>query len=363
MIKTSYLPVPNSIFASKHRCAAVLLSILTSAPLVTAAEPTASAAKSETAASANSADEFLRFPGKRKHDAFLRSISDIEARLRANPNDAAAHVALADLQIYLWCYGFAPYDEVMPRGEAAARRALQLDPNLAGAHTSLGVALLGRRDWKNAEHHLRLATEGEPDRAVAHHWYALYLAAMGRRDEADKHSRRAAELDPSLGMRVARSSILYFQRDWQGMIDVLKPAIQQDANHEAAYDWLGMAYVQQRQFDQAIPTYRRAAELSDGLAEVLGGLGHCYARAGRKKEAREVLNKLERLDERWHIPPVQIAFVYIGLGQKQQALDLLERAYDQRSWELVFLQAEPWLDDLRTEPRFIELVEKMKFPE
>ena len=250
----------------------------------------------------------------------------------------------------------------MPRCETAARRALELKSDLASAHTALGIALLGKRDWDVAEHHLQLATELDPNRAVSHHWYALYLAAMGRHEEASKHSQQCVELDTSPGMKIARSSILYFKRDWQGMIDVLKPTIEKDPAYEAAYDWLGMAYVQQERFDKAIPTYRRAAELSDGLAEVLGGLGHAYAVAGREKEAREVLDRMYRLAERWHVPPVQIAFVHVGLGEKQKSLDLLDLAYEQRSWELVFLQVEPWLDDLRTEPRFIALVERMNFP-
>ena len=145
-------------------------------------------------------------------------------------------------------------------------------------------------------------------------------------------------------MTVARSSILYFERRWQEMIDVLTPTIEQDANYGPAYNWLGMAYVQREQFDESITTYCRAVELSDGLAEVLAGLGHAYAVAGREEEARKVLDKLHRLADRWYVPPVQIAFVHVGLGEKRQAMDLLNTAYQQRSWELVFLQAEPWLD-------------------
>ena len=206
-----------------------------------------------------------------------------------------------------------------------------------------------------------MATELDPRRAQSHHWYALYLAATNRPEEARKYSLRSVELDSSAGMKIGRSSILYFRRDWPGMIEVLKPTIEKNGDYGPAYDWLGMAYVEQRQFDRAIATYRRAVELSDGLAEVLAGLGHAYAVAGREHEAREVLDKLERLDERWHVPPVQIAFVHVGLGDKERALGLLDKAYEERSWELVFLQVEPWLDQLRGEARFEKLVGKMKF--
>ena len=348
--------MPKWEFTLRQWCAAVTLTILASATAATAAEP-------ETRASAETnAVESLRYPGKEKRDALVRSAEQLEAWIQADPDDAANYVGLADVQTFLWCYGFAPHPEVMPRCETAARQALELDPNLAAAHTVLGVVLLGQRDWDAAERQLRLATELDPSRAQAHHWYALYLAAMNRHDEARKHSLRSVELDSSSGMKIARSSILYFKRDWPGMIDVLKPTIEQDGDYGPAYDWLGMAYVQEQQFDKAIATYRRAVELSDGLAEVLAGLGHAYAVAGREKEARQVLDKLQRLAERWHVPPVQIAFVHVGLGEKRQAIDLLDRAYEQRSWELVFLQVEPWLDELRAEPRFTELIEKMKFP-
>jgi serine/threonine-protein kinase len=223
--------------------------------------------------------------------------------------------------------------------------------------------LLGQRDWDAAERELRLATELDPVRAQAHHWYALYLAATNRHEEARTHSLRSVELDSSSGMKVARSSILYFKRDWKGMIEVLHPTIEQEEEYGPAYDWLGMAYVQEQQFDKAIATYLRAVELSDGLAEVLAGLGHAYAVAGREKEARQVLGTLQRLAERWYVPPVQIAFVHVGLGEEQRAMDLLETAYEQQSWELVFLQVEPWLDKLRDEARFTKLIAKMKFPE
>lgn len=311
----------------------------------------------------NNPTESLGYPGKEMRDGFVNSSKQIEAAIQAEPDEAAHYVGLADVQIFLWCYGFAPHAEVMPRCETAVRKALALNPNLAAAHTAMGIVLLGQRDWSTAEHHLRLATELEPHRPESRHWYALYLAAMNRHEEALKQSQKSYELDSSLGMTIARSSIFYFARDWQKMIELLEPVIAQDPKYGPAYDWLGMAYVQEEQFDKAIPTYLRAAELSDELAEVLGGLGHAYAVAGREQEARQVLGKLQQMSEHWHVPPVQVAFIHVGLGEKEQALNLLEQAFSERSWELVFMQTEAWLDDLRDEPKFTALVEKMSFPQ
>ncbi|WP_197530500.1 tetratricopeptide repeat protein [Bythopirellula polymerisocia] len=355
-MRISELSMAKWGFTLRQWSAAVTLMILASVT-------TAPAAELETIDSpATNTIEALRYPGKEMKEGFLNSAKQIEALIQDDPDEAANYVGLADVQIFLWCYGFAPHAEVMPLCETSVKKALELDPNLAAAHTTLGVVLLGQRDWDAAERHLRLGIELEPTRAQAQHWYALYLAAMGRHDEARKQSLRSFELDYSSGMTIGRSSILYFERDWQGMIDLLKPTIERDESYGPAYDWLGMAYVQEQQFDKAIETYRRAVELSDSLAEVLAGLGHAYAISGREEEARQVLDKLHRLAKRWHVPPVQIAFVHVGLGENQEAIDLLEKAYEQRSWELVFMQVEPWLDELRTEPRFIALIEKMKFP-
>ena len=110
-------------------------------------------------------------------------------------------------------------------------------------------------------------------------------------------------------------------------------------------------------------TYEKAVELSDGVAEVKAGLGHAFGVAGREAEARQVLHELHNLARQWHVPPVQVAFVHVSLGEKDAAFQWLDKALEQRSWELAFLQVEPWLDDLRGDPRFGRLLERMAFPD
>ena len=124
-----------------------------------------------------------------------------------------------------------------------------------------------------------------------------------------------------------------------------------------------MTYVQAKRFDEAIATYEKAETLSGGIAEIKAGLGHAYGMAGKATEARKKLDELNDLSQQWYIPPVQIAFVCVSLGEKDKAFELLETAYREKSWELAFLRVEPWLDDLRDDPRFARLQRRMKFPD
>jgi tetratricopeptide (TPR) repeat protein len=135
-----------------------------------------------------------------------------------------------------------------------------------------------------------------------------------------------------------------------------------------------MAYVQVGRFDESIEVYKKGLELAGGAAEVkaglghaygvdiMTGLGHAYGVAGRRAEARQILRELRALARRKHVPPVDIAFVYLGLGEKERALELLEQAYRQRSWQVAFLRVEPWVDPLRSDPRFQVLLRRINFP-
>ena len=155
---------------------------------------------------------------------------------------------------------------------------------------------------------------------------------------------------------------MYFDRSFDAMREFLVETIALDAEFPWAHDWLGMAYVQLRDFDRALPVYERAVELSDRTAEVLAGLGHAHARAGNRAAAAEILTELEAAAERSHVPPVQRAYVAFGLGDVDRGFELLEEAYRMRAWELVFIREEPWFDDVRSDVRFAGLVDRIGFP-
>lgn len=318
----------------------------------------------ESATPGHRADETgdLPYPGQTLRDGIRNLAHFHEQAILADPTSIADYVGLVDAYTMLWCFGFAPRDEVLPKIKAAANQAIELDGQNAGARTALGMVKLSQWDWAGAEHELAEAVRLDPRRAASHHWYALYLASRGRHREAMRESEQAVALDTSVGMQTGRGAILYFGRDWTGLIDRMQSAIKQESTFAPAHDWLGMGYVQERRFTESIATYERAVDLSAGLAEILAGLGHAYGLAGEETKARAVLAKLRRLDARWYVPPVQIAYVLIGLKETDEAFQMLERAYREHSWELVFLQVEPWFDELRSDPRYVELIEKMKFP-
>lgn len=302
-------------------------------------------------------------PGKPFRQAFEGAAAHCEQAIRLSPDDPSNYVELAGSQVMLWCFGFLPGEEVLPRAQAAANKALELDDSLAPAHTMLGVLHVSRWEWAEAEREFQRAIELDPDSAKARHWYALYLAAMARHDQAVQQSEKALELEPTSGYRTGLGAILYFRRDFPRMIQVMEKTVSLDPGFAPGYDWLGMAYVQSGRFEDSVEVYRKAVSLSNGLAEINAGLGHAYAVAGNRAEAERILDEFDRLSQHWHIPPVQIAFVHVGLGEKDEAFQWLEIAFREESWELAFLQVEPWLDDLRSDQRFADFLRRMDFPQ
>ncbi len=291
-----------------------------------------------------------------------KALERFDQAIACHPSFGPAYVGRAEAYTLLWSFGVLSREEALPPARTAALKALDLDESLPEAHRALAVVRLRDWDWLGAEEAFQHALQLNPEDPQTHHWYALHLSAMGRHAEALRHSRRAVALDPSPGMRVGLSAIHYFARNYPAMVDLLRDTLSRNPDFAYAYDWLGMAYVQEKQFPEALETYRKALELSEQSAEVLAGYGHAYAVAGEREQARAVLKELLKSSEQHYVPPVQVAFVYTGLGEKDKALRMLEQAYGQRSWELVFIQVEPWLDPLRSEPRFQDLVARMRFP-
>ena len=303
----------------------------------------------------------LSYPGESLRNGIRNLIRHHEEAITANPESLEHHVGLVDAYVMLWCFGFVPRDEVLAKISSTADAAFALDDQDATAHYALGIANLCAWNWAEADKHLLAATQIAPDLAPAQHWYALYLASGGQHHEAMKLSRKAVSLDPSPGMQTGSAAVLYFGRKWQAMIRQMESTIKKSPDFAPAYDWLGMAYVQNKQFDKSIATYEKAVELSGGLAEIVAGLGHAYALGGEESKAREVLAHLQRMDEQWYVPPVQIAYVLVGLGEYDEAFRYLDRASREHSWELVFLRTEPWFDPIRNDPRFERIEATVNF--
>lgn len=300
--------------------------------------------------------------GHKFRSAFETAVAQCEQAIASGRAGVSEYVALAEASIGLWCFGFVPRDAILARAETAVDAALRLDDKNARAHMARGVLLLARRDWHAAEQRLQRAVRLGPDQARVRQWYALFLSAMGRHEAALAESRRAVMLDASPGTQTVRGATYYFARKFETMVRHMERTVQASPSFAPAYDWLGMAYVETQAFGRAIETYARAVELSDGMAEIKAGLGHAYGMAGKDTEARQILDELTHRARREYVPSVQVAFVHISLEQNDAALGLLEKAYSEGAWELVFMQVEPWLDPLRAEPRFRKLEQRMRFP-
>jgi len=303
------------------------------------------------------------YPGKNIRIEFDTILKNFEHEIQDNPTNAHAYIGLAESYITLWCYGFISFDDSIPKAESAVQKALQITSEIGSAYTILALIKMSQWDWSGCEADFKHGIELSPDKANCHHWYALYLAAMGRLDESLSMTKKAARLDPSPGFIIGLGSIYYFAQDFDKLALSMEELIEKDPGYAPGYDWLGMAYVQQKRFDESIEVYKKAVELSEGLAEIQGGLGHAMGMAGRHSEAREVLEKLNLLAKKYHIPPVQVAFIYAGLDDKEKMFEMLEKAYGEKSWELIFVNIEPWFLEFHSDPRFKIILDRLNFPQ
>jgi len=300
---------------------------------------------------------------RRTPEALRKSIEYFERAIEKDPRYALAYAGLADSYSLLPEYADLPPKEAQQKAKAAAEKALAIDDSLAEAHSSLAfVHVYGNWDWEDADREFRRAIQLNPGYATAHQWYAVaYLSSVGRLDEALAEVRRAREADPlSLILYVATGWVLYAARRYDEAIEQYRKAIEMDPNFFAAQREIGMVYVQKGQYQQAIAEFQKALKLSPGDTFALGQLGQAYALAGQKSEATRILNTLKERSRQGYVRAYDLAAVATGLGDKDQALAWLEKAYQDRAEWLTWAKVEPWMDPLRSDPRFQDLLRRMR---
>ena len=298
-------------------------------------------------------------------DGLRKAIEHFERAIQRDQNYALAHSGLADSFGLLGFMGMAPAADVMPKAKAAAMRAIGIDDGLAEGHASLaGVLKNYDWDWLGAEREYAKALELNPRFANGHRMYAAFLAAVGRAEQSFRACRLAVELDPfSLPIRVEVAYNLYMGRDYAHAVEEALRTLDLEPQFAPAQSILGCIYEQQGRYDEAITALERASDLSGAHPATHASLVHILAGAGRMPEARELLHKLEDLTTRRHISGFWMALAYAGVGDISAALDELYKAYDQRDVVLVWVGVEPRLDSLRREPRFAELLRRMRLPQ
>lgn len=302
---------------------------------------------------------------KRTEEGLRQSITFFEKALGYDRGYGKAYSGLADSYSTLALLELAPPREVFPKAKDAVGRALALDPLLAEAHTSLGLIRFQYDwDWRGAEEGFREAIRINPSYAPAHHYFADFLKAMGRFEEALTEIRRAQELDPlNLAINTGVGHVLYLSREYDRAIDQYRKAVDLDPSFMLTHVWFGRPYLEKGMYQEAIAELETAVKLSGEGTLALGMLGHGLASAGRVEQAEEVLEKLFERAKTKYVPSYWIAVIYNGMRDRDRAVEWLRKAYTERSSWLVWCSVEPRFDWLRQDPGFVGLVKAMKFPE
>jgi Tol biopolymer transport system component/TolB-like protein/Tfp pilus assembly protein PilF len=297
---------------------------------------------------------------KRSVDGLHKAVEHFEQAIRTDAGYARAHAGLSDCYALLGDVGVAmlPPREAFALAAASARRALELDEELAEAHASAGHVLFHEYDWPASERAFLRALELDPNYATAAHWYAFLLAAAERHSDAEAMMRRALELDPvSLPIATDVGVLRYYARDLQGAVEQYRKTLELDPGFARAWATLGTACSRQGRHEEALAALEKAVALAPDPAR-RAALARVCAAAGRRERALELARGLERAHG--YVAPYPIALIHVSLGDLETALGWLERARDEGSAELAFIRVDPWVDSLRSERRFGALLESLR---
>ena len=299
---------------------------------------------------------------KRTLDGLQQSLDYFQQAIHHDPKYALAYAGQADAYALLADSNVLPAREVLPKLKAAANKALELDDTLAEAHTSLAWAKFHDWDWAGAEKEFKRAIELNTNYTTAHSWYGEYLMVRGRSDQALAEFNRAYELNPlSTVTNLALGYRLYYARKYEPAIGQIRKTLAMDSSLVPAHEYLGRAYEESGMTAESLVEFRKALDLSQGDTNELAALGQAYAVAHQPAEARKILDQLKDRSQQTYVQPASIAVIYMALGNKDQAFDWLQKAYDDHSAWLLYLKIDPWADSVRSDARFTDLVRRV-FP-
>jgi adenylate cyclase len=300
---------------------------------------------------------------RRNEEGLRQALGFFEKALQEDGGYAKAYTGLADSYATLALLELAPPREAYPKAKEAVGKALSLDPQLAEAHTSLGVVRFQYDwDWPGAEEEFREAIKLNPSYAPAHHYFADYLKAMGRFDEALSEIGKAQELDPlNLAINTGLGHVLYLSRQYDRAIEQYKRSVELDPNFMLTHIWFGRPYLEKGMYSEAIAELETAVRLSGEGTLALAMLGHGLASAGRSEEAQAVLRKLTERSKTQYVPSYWIAVVYNGFKDREKTMGWLRKAFEERSSWLVWTNVEPRFDWLRQDAEFASMIDAMKF--
>ena len=300
---------------------------------------------------------------KRTDEGLKKGIQYSELAIRMDPGYALAYAGLADCHAVLTFYSTAPPKQEWEKAWAAARKALELDDQLAEAHATMGVIRsLSDHQWAEGEKELFRATDLDAGSWLAQDYLAIILAAQGKYEEAGVRIERAQKLEPLSLVVHHHAGIIYnLARRYDRAIEHSLRALEMEPNYFVAFYWLGLAYQQKSMPAQALEAFRKAVDYSERNPSALPMLIHACAASGHRAEALKLLEELNGIARRRYVEPFNMALLYAGLDEPDRAFDRLDQAYDDRSsWLALFVNGDPRLDRLRPQPRFHNLLRRMR---
>ncbi len=297
----------------------------------------------------------------RTRDGLQKALEYFDTAIRIDPSYALAYTGLADTYSVLGDNKFLAPHESYPKARAAARKALELDENLAEAHAAMALILHAYDwDWLGGEREINRAIQLNPGYASARHWRALFLSQMGRHTEALAEIRKARSLDP-LSPRINANIggvVLYVARQYEQAIQELQKALELFPDDPAANLFLGAAFSAVGRHDEATAQIRRSLTLQPAHPATSLALARILARGGKRQEAKKIIEAVLKTHDKY-VPPLLLAAAYAALGEKGQAFAWLEKGYAERDSDMEWIRVAPAFDPIRSDPRFTALLRKM----
>ncbi len=306
-----------------------------------------------------------RYYSQRRGDALRKGVQCFEHAIEKDPTFAAAYAGLADCLSLLGWWAFVPPAEGCGKAKEVALKAIQLDENLGEAHASLAWATVHYDyDFALAEREYRKCIELSPRHATGHQWFGLYLTMVGCHEEGLEALKTAIRLDPFVPIINGCLAWGYWlARRQDDHIEQLEKTLELDPNF-APVNWgLGLGYLEKGMYEPAIAAMQKSVQLSQRAPIFVSLLGEAYAVAGRREDAQEILDELKETAKQRYVTPYVLARIFTALNEKDEAFRLLEKAFREHAAWTAFMKSDPRLDNLRSDPRFGDLLRRMNFPE
>jgi serine/threonine-protein kinase len=299
---------------------------------------------------------------KRTQEGFLAAEEYFKKATEEDPSFAGGYAGLAEVYMNMGSYQMRPAGEIIPKAKEAAGRALQLDERLAEAHCVLAAIRFYNLEPPGVEAEFQRAIALNPGFAQGLHWYALYLAAMGRREESLTEIKLARDIDPkSLIINANVGWCYYLAGNYDKAVETAKETLRLDPSFGIAYGYLGQAYLEKGQYDAAVEAFRKNVSLEPANLARKAELANAYYRAGRKEEGDEIVEEFKRLQGNRYVSSYDWAMIYAGQRDKAQTMQWLEQSYEERNARLANVMMHPQFLFLSGDPRFEALLKKIGY--